>query len=127
MAGLLVTLTACGSEPLPPEKPEAQVAKPSTPAPLKQFQFAGRWAVSPAMCTNGWWDFGADEIRTAGELGCSVTRDNRSETGAVLQLTCVGEGMPSVEQWSLQATEGGRMSVTRDKAPPVLLMRCPGS
>lgn len=126
--GLLLLLVGCGQDkPLPPERPDAQgrVIK-SVTAPLpKELEFAGRWATKPDLCETGWWDFGHSEIRTAGELSCAVTRDERTETSAKLQLTCVGEGMPSVEHWAVRSLDGGRLEVQRDQAPPVILARCP--
>gem|GEM_PF-4444706 len=124
-AGLLLLLGACGNDPLPPERPDAQVKEPGVVRLPERFEFGGRWAASPAACETGWWDFGGDEIRTAGELGCSVVRDERTTVSAKLELTCVGEGMPSVERWEVRSADGGRLSVARDKAVPVLLTKCP--
>ena len=126
LAGLLL-LAACEAEqPLPPERPNAQIAKVAQPSQTlpKQLEFAGRWAASVDQCATGWWDFGGDDVRTAGELGCSVVQDERTETSAKLQLTCVGEGMPTVETWMIEGTDQ-EITVARDNAAAVTLVPCP--
>ena len=125
---LLLLLAGCGGEAtLPPERPGAGADQPTVvPVQLpKRLEFAGRWAVSPAMCETGWWDLGDKQIRTAGEMSCLVVQDERTATTATLQLNCVGEGMPSKETWELAGTPE-RMTVTRDKVGTVTLRKCPG-
>ncbi len=123
----LLLLAGCGGEAaLPPERPDAGADQPSVvPVKLpKQLEFTGRWAVSPEMCATGWWDFGEKQIRTAGEMSCLIAEDDRTATTATLQLSCVGEGIPSMETWQLGGTPE-RMSVTRDKVGTVMLLKCP--
>lgn len=123
----LLLVAGCGDDKaLPPERPDAQVARPQpvVAALPKRLEFAGRWAVRPDMCASGWWDFGGREIVTAGELACSVVQDERTESSARLELTCLGEGMPINEVWQIDGTPE-RISVVRNDASPVTLVKCP--
>lgn len=121
----LLLLGACGDgeQPLPPERPNAQVAEPGPVKLPNMLNIAGRWAASERLCADGWWDFTDYDVRTAGEMVCSIVTDDRTETTATLQITCVGEGVPTTETWRLRDV-GGRLSVTRGAAPPVTLARC---
>lgn len=89
----------------------------------KRLELNGRWAVRPDMCANGWWDFGGDEIVTAGELACSVVDDERTGASATLQLSCLGEGLPTTETWRIEGNDA-RITVTRDAAAPIELVKC---
>ena len=128
LVGLLLTVAACDREekPLPPERPNAQATtiKPQAHVPPKEVDFAGRWATSLDQCEAGWWDFGGDEIRTADGSGCSIMQDERTETSATLQMTCVGDGMPTMESWIIRLDDQ-TLTISRPTAPTDTLVRCP--
>ena len=121
----LLLLAGCSEDaPLPPERPDAEaVTKVTTVALPKRLELNGRWAIRPDMCETGWWDFGGDEIVTAGELACSIAGDERTATSATLHLSCIGEGIPTTETWRIKGDDG-RIAVTRDEAAPIDLVKC---
>ncbi|MFC3711614.1 hypothetical protein ACFOMD_03465 [Sphingoaurantiacus capsulatus] len=128
LVGLLLAVAACDREekPLPPERPNAQATtiKPQHHVLPEEVDFAGRWATSLDQCETGWWDFGGDEIRNAEGFGCSVMQDERTADTATLQMTCVGDGMPSMESWIIRLGEDS-LTVSRPTAPTETLVRCP--
>ncbi len=125
----LLLLAGCGeTEKAPaPQQAQQKAEQPAEPARPQATEFTGRWAVNQRMCRTGWWDFGETEIKTAGELHCSIDSQERTPHRVKLDLSCMGEGLPSTEIWRLRMLDGARLSVTRDAAPPVILERCPAS
>ncbi len=125
---LVALLAACDGEqrPLPPERPDAQgtARRNIDYVPPKQLNLPGRWAASIDQCETDYYDFGGDDIRTAGDFGCSIMREERTENSATLQLTCVGEGVPAMETW-LIGGDDININVSRPNLPPELLVRCP--
>jgi hypothetical protein len=121
-------LAACDGDPkpLPPERPDAQgtARKNIEIVPPKQLNLPGRWSVSIDQCQTNYYDIGGDDIRTAGDFGCSIMQDERTETTAALQLTCVGEGVPTMETWLISGDDIN-INISRPNAPSETLVRCP--
>lgn len=112
-------LSACDGRPSKPGEPQAK-AEPAAAEP----RYVGRWAVSSAMCADGWWNFSEERIATAGETSCTVADRAESTDATVLTLACTAEGMDSNESWQIDYPAEGRMRVTRNDQPPVDLQRC---
>lgn len=128
LSAALVLLAACGDaeKPLPPGRPDAEgtARRNIDHVPPKQINLPGRWAVSIDQCETNWVDFGGDDIRTAGDFGCSIMQEERTENSATLQLTCVGEGVPSMETWMISGDDIN-INVSRPNLPPESMVRCP--
>jgi len=125
---LVVLLAACDGEqqPLPPERPDAEGTSRRSidHVPPKQINLPGRWSASIDQCETNYYDFGGDDVRTAGDFGCSIMQEERTETSATLQLTCVGGGVPMMETWLISGDDIN-INVSRPNLPPELLVRCP--
>ena len=106
----------------------AEDPAPAVAANPKQFDWTGRFAASPELCTGGAWEIGRDRIVTAGETSCTVADIVETGETAVLGLSCLAEGMASEERWTLTATGADRMRVSRAPAGAetveVDLVRC---
>ena len=91
--------------------------------------YPGRWAESAPGCSDKWWDFGSDQVKTRDYLSCIFQRETPTAAGVDLEVACIGQGMSTVEQWRLAAVPGGtggdRMTLTRNAEVPLLLTRCP--
>ncbi len=118
----VLTLAACDAP-----KATARVDNParSVAFATSKLQYAGRWAESAALCESKWFDFGADQLRTRDNLSCIFQRETPTAAGIDIEVACIGDGVSSVEQWSLGAMPDARMSMVRDTQPPILLTRCP--
>jgi hypothetical protein len=127
LAGLLL-VAGCGEaeRPLPPERPDAEGTSRRNidHVPPKQLNLPGRWAANIDQCETDYYDFGGDDIRTGGDFGCSIMQEERTESSATLQLTCVGEGLPTMETW-LIGGDDININVSRPNQAPELLVRCP--
>lgn len=125
---LIALLGACEGEqkPLPPERPDAEGTSRRSidHVPPKQLALPGRWAANIDQCETNYYDFGGDDIRTGGDFGCSIMQEERTETSATLQLTCVGAGVPSMETWMISGDDIN-INVSRPNLAPELLVRCP--
>lgn len=98
------------------------------PGKVKQafFDWTGRFAASPNLCSGGAWNFARNRISTAGETSCNVDETRDQGDRATLFLSCTAEGMKTKEVWTL-IRQGEGMSVRRDSGKDVVnvkLSRC---
>jgi hypothetical protein len=119
---LLLTLAACDG---PKGQTQADNPARSVAVATSKLRYAGRWAESAALCESKWFDFGADQLRTRDNLSCIFQRETPTASGIDIEVACIGDGVSSVEQWSLGEMPEDRMSMIRDNQPPILLTRCP--
>ena len=87
----------------------------------------GRFAASAGQCAGGAWDFGRTEVTMGGGGGCSVNNIAEDPGSVKLTLSCSGDGIDSLETWTLTPKGDNGVSVLREgKSKPVTvdLVRC---
>lgn len=121
---LLAALAGC-SQPETAE-PNRSGDDPTQPVAGADFQWTGRFAATPELCTGGVWDIGERRIVTDGETSCDVDRVARAAGQVTLRLACTAEGTQSREDWVL-TRRGEGMRVARNdgrETVEVDLIRC---
>lgn len=143
---LCLLLAACGgagegepvNQPAAAEAQEAPVANATRdPAGSAQAStsvvasqpavWTGRFASSAAQCSGGAWTFGRAEVGMGGQSACSVNNIAEDPGSVRLTLSCSGDGIDSLETWTLTPKGGDGVSVLREgKGKPVTvdLVRC---
>ena len=119
----LAVLAACSAEQAPDKGSPAQVANDANGASVG-LDIAGRWGASQELCETQWWDFAAEQVRTADGLTCLFQKETPVANGLHLELACVGEGQSNVERWEMTQLPDRKMSLVRDNSAPITLERC---
>lgn len=120
-----------GGQPAPAVAPAIDaadaVAISDDQAEAREFAWEGRFAASPDLCRAGQWEIGSERIVTAGETACEVDNVARAAGQVTLELSCVAEGMPGDERWTLRPRGESGLRVRREtaaEASDVDLVRC---
>ena len=87
----------------------------------------GRFAGTAGQCAGSAWDFGRTEVTQGGGPACSVNNIAEDPGSVKLTLSCSGNGIDSLETWTLTPKGDNGVSVLREgKSKPVTvdLVRC---
>jgi hypothetical protein len=87
----------------------------------------GRFAASAGQCAGGAWTFDRTQVKMGGGRGCSVNNIAEDPGSVKLLLSCSGDGIDSLETWTLTPKGDKGVSVLREgKSKPVTvdLVRC---
>ncbi|MDP3490531.1 MAG: hypothetical protein Q8R71_10375 [Phenylobacterium sp.] len=124
---LATSLAACGvNEPETPPSAPSAVAPAASPAAATPA-YVGRWAATPALCSDGAWTFRHDGLSTAGEVSCRFDGVAALDEGYEIAATCTAQAPPQTHRLHLSFTAAGETMNIRggpfDDPPP--LSRCP--
>lgn len=89
--------------------------------------YVGRWAATPALCSDGAWTFRHDGLSTAGEVSCRFEGVAALDDGYEIAATCTAEGPPRSHRLNLDLGADGQTLRVRGGPfdDPPLLSRCP--
>lgn len=133
---LLPLLTACErrDETVTPGPARGERVQPAEPVPAPPLDlaptFVGVWAAKPELCGNGAWMFTPQGVRTAGEVSCTWTKVEKTESGYTLVGPCTAEAETKPEEVLLLLDPATPDAMTVTGGPwdvPISLKRCTGA
>jgi hypothetical protein len=131
LAGLLTLLVACSGESEKAENNRSERA--ATPeaapgAPPRMIEnlprYVGRWSPTRATCLTQWWRLWHDEVRTSGNMHCSIQPPDAGMGDERRRTVCQFEGLVSREQWVFTYPGPEAMSIARDGGIAVSFVKC---